>query len=75
MSILFNNHAMAMEFGPMKLSREKYKTTDISGNYCDWAKALGAYSERVTDPSQVAHAHQRTASARRRKASRCCSSS
>jgi len=56
MSILFNNYAMAMEFGPMKLSREKYKTTDISGNYADWAKALGGYSERVTDPNQVAHA-------------------
>jgi len=40
----------------MKLSREKYKSTDISGNYADWAKALGAYSERVTDPNQVAHA-------------------
>jgi acetolactate synthase-1/2/3 large subunit len=56
MSILFNNHAMAMEFGAMKLSREKYHTTDISGNYADWAKALGGYSERVTEPSQIAHA-------------------
>jgi acetolactate synthase-1/2/3 large subunit len=56
MSILFNNFSMAMEFGPMKLSREKYRSTDISGNYCDWAKALGAYSERVTEPAQVVHA-------------------
>ncbi|MGH8260057.1 MAG: thiamine pyrophosphate-requiring protein, partial [Steroidobacteraceae bacterium] len=33
LSILFNNFAMAMEFNAMKLSREKYQSTDISGNY------------------------------------------
>jgi acetolactate synthase I/II/III large subunit len=56
MSILFNNFAMAMEFKAMAVSREKYHSTDISGNYSDWAKALGGYSERVTDPAQVTHA-------------------
>jgi acetolactate synthase I/II/III large subunit len=56
LSILFNNYAMAMEFKPMSVSRAKYHSTDISGNYADWAKALGGYSERVTDPDQVVHA-------------------
>ena len=56
MSILFNNYAMAMEFKPMAVSRQKYHSTDISGNYADWAKALGGYSERVTEPAQVMHA-------------------
>ena len=56
MSILFNNHAMAMEFGAMAISRKKYNSTDISGNYSEFAKALGAYSERVTEPAQIAHA-------------------
>jgi acetolactate synthase-1/2/3 large subunit len=56
MSILFNNFSVAMEFGPMALSRQKYRSTDISGNYADFAKALGGYSERVTEPSQIAHA-------------------
>jgi len=56
LSILFNNHSMAMEFKAMAVSREKYKSTDISGNYADWAKALGGYSQRVTDASQVVHA-------------------
>jgi len=56
MSILFNNFAMAMEFKAMAVSREKYHSTDISGNYADWAKALGGYSERVTDAAQVTHA-------------------
>jgi acetolactate synthase-1/2/3 large subunit len=56
LSILFNNHAMAMEFKAMAVSREKYKSTDISGHYADWAKALGGYSQRVTDPAQIVHA-------------------
>ena len=58
LSILFNNYAMAMEFKAMAVSREKYHSTDISGNYADWAKALGGYSERVTEPDQVMHALQ-----------------
>jgi acetolactate synthase I/II/III large subunit len=56
MSILFNNHAMAMEIPRMETSTLKYHSTDISGNYADWAKALGGYSERVTDPAEVTHA-------------------
>jgi acetolactate synthase I/II/III large subunit len=56
LSILFNNYAMAMEFKVMSVSRAKYHSTDISGNYADWAKALGGYSERVTEPEQVVHA-------------------
>jgi acetolactate synthase I/II/III large subunit len=56
MSILFNNHAMAMEFRAMAVSREKYKSTDISGNYSEWAKALGGYSQRIEDPKQIVHA-------------------
>jgi acetolactate synthase-1/2/3 large subunit len=56
MSILFNNFAMAMEDRQMATSRAKYKSTDISGNYADFGKALGCYTERVTDPGQVAHA-------------------
>jgi acetolactate synthase I/II/III large subunit len=56
MSILFNNFGMHMEDDAMAYSREKYRSTDISGNYSEFAKALGGYSERVTDPTQVAHA-------------------
>jgi acetolactate synthase-1/2/3 large subunit len=56
LSILFNNYSMAMEFRAMAVSREKYHSTDISGNYAEWAKALGGYGERVTEPDQVVHA-------------------
>jgi thiamine pyrophosphate-dependent acetolactate synthase large subunit-like protein len=40
----------------MAVSKERYHSTDISGNYADWAKALGGYGERVTEPSEVVHA-------------------
>jgi acetolactate synthase-1/2/3 large subunit len=53
LSILFNNFGMAMEFELMKTSREKFKSTDISGNYADWAKSLGGFGLRVTEPSQI----------------------
>jgi acetolactate synthase I/II/III large subunit len=56
MTILFNNHAMAMEIPHMELSTLKYHSTDISGNYADWARALGGYAERVTEPAEVTHA-------------------
>ncbi len=56
LSILFNNYSMAMEIKAMQLSTDRYHSTDISGNYADWARALGGYAERVTDPDQVTHA-------------------
>jgi len=56
LSILSNNFAMATEDDDMVLSRQKYGSTDISGNYAEFAKAMGGYGERVTDPDQVLHA-------------------
>ncbi|HEY3518118.1 MAG TPA: thiamine pyrophosphate-requiring protein [Gammaproteobacteria bacterium] len=56
LSILSNNFAMATEDDDMVLSRQKYGSTDISGNYSEFAKAMGGYGERVTDPDQVLHA-------------------
>ena len=56
MSILSNNFGMKTEYAAMKLSHEKYRTCDISGNYAEFAKAMGGYGERVTEPEQVVHA-------------------
>lgn len=56
MSILSNNFGMKTEYAAMKLSHQKYRTCDISGNYADFAKAMGGYGERVTEPEQVVHA-------------------
>jgi thiamine pyrophosphate-dependent acetolactate synthase large subunit-like protein len=59
LSILFNNFSMAMENQIMKLSMDKYRSTDISGNYADFAKALGGYGERVTSPADIVPAIKR----------------
>jgi thiamine pyrophosphate-dependent acetolactate synthase large subunit-like protein len=59
LSILFNNFSMAMEFPVMKSSKDRFKSTDISGNYADFAKALGGYGERVTEPGQIGDALRR----------------
>ena len=59
MSVLLNNFSMAMEIPAMKLSDEKYDTTDISGNYADFATALGGYGERITSPDEIVPAIKR----------------
>jgi len=59
MSILLNNFSMAIELGVMPVSTEKYRSTDISGNYADFAKALGGYGERITKPEDIVPAIQR----------------
>jgi thiamine pyrophosphate-dependent acetolactate synthase large subunit-like protein len=50
---------MAMEIPAMKLSDEKFNTTDISGNYADFARALGGYGERITEPDEIIPAIKR----------------
>jgi thiamine pyrophosphate-dependent acetolactate synthase large subunit-like protein len=59
LSILMNNFSMAIELKVMPISTEKYRSTDISGNYADFAKALGGYGERVTEPGQIVPAIKR----------------
>src|SRR5439155_188608 len=51
--------SMAIELKVMPVSTEKYRSTDISGNYADFAKALGGYGERVTEPGEIAAAIRR----------------
>jgi len=53
LSILLNNQAMAIELPVMPEATERYRATDISGNYADFAKALGGYGERVTQPAEI----------------------
>ena len=59
LSILFNNFSMAMEFKVMKSSKDRFQSTDISGNYADFATAMGGYGERVTEPGQIGDALRR----------------
>ncbi|MGX1306380.1 thiamine pyrophosphate-dependent acetolactate synthase large subunit-like protein [Amorphus suaedae] len=59
LSILLNNFSMAMELPIMGVSTDKYRATDISGNYAAFAEALGGYGERITDPSEIVPAIRR----------------
>jgi len=59
LSCLMNNFSMAIELKVMPVSTEKYRSTDISGNYAMMAQAFGGYGERVTDPSQIRAAIER----------------
>lgn len=59
MSILLNNFSMAIELKIMPVSTEKYRSTDISGDYAAMARAFGGYGERVTDPAEIIPAIRR----------------
>jgi acetolactate synthase-1/2/3 large subunit len=59
MSILFNNFSMAIELKVMPISTEKYRSTDISGDYAAMARAFGGYGERVTTPDEIIPAIKR----------------
>lgn len=59
LSILLNNFSMAIELPVMKVATEKYRSTDISGNYAEMARALGGYAERITRPEEIIPAIQR----------------
>ncbi len=59
LSILLNNEAMAIELNVMPVATKKYRSTDISGNYADFARALGGYGERVTKPEDIIPAIRR----------------
>jgi acetolactate synthase-1/2/3 large subunit len=59
LSILLNNFSMAIEIPIMPVSTEKYRATDISGNYAEMARAFGGYGERISDPGEIVPAIRR----------------
>jgi thiamine pyrophosphate-dependent acetolactate synthase large subunit-like protein len=59
MSILLNNFSMAIELKVMPISTEKFRSTDISGDYAAMARAFGGYGERVTKPEDIVAAIKR----------------
>ena len=59
LSILLNNAAMAIELNVMPAATEKYRSTDISGDYAAMARAFGGYGERITEPAEIIPAIQR----------------
>ena len=59
LSVLLNNFSMAIELKIMKAATEKYRSTDISGHYADFARAMGGWGERVTQPNEIVPAIKR----------------
>jgi acetolactate synthase-1/2/3 large subunit len=59
LSILLNNFSMAMELPIMPVSTEKYRATDISGDYAAMARAFGGHGERITNPAEIVPAIRR----------------
>ena len=59
LSILLNNFSMAIELKVMPISTEKYRSTDISGDYAAMARAFGGHGERIEQPQDIIPAIQR----------------
>ena len=59
LTIVLDNASMAIELGIMAFSTQRYRTTDISGDYAAVARALGAYAERVERIEELAPAIRR----------------
>jgi len=59
LSILLNNSSMAIELDIMPEATKRFRSTDISGNYADFAKALGGYGERVSKVEDIVPAIRR----------------
>jgi len=59
LSILLNNASMAIELNIMPVATERYRATDISGDYAALARALGGYGERITRPEDIVPAIKR----------------
>ena len=59
LSILLNNFCMAIELKFMPIATQKYRATDISGDYAAMARAFGGYGERITSPNEIVPAIRR----------------
>jgi len=59
LSILLNNSAMALELNQMPIATERFRATDISGDYAAFARAMGGYGERIVDPNEIVPAIRR----------------
>jgi acetolactate synthase-1/2/3 large subunit len=52
LTIVFNNGVMAGEQNGLKDAVQRYKAADLGGNYSEVARALGAWSKRISEPDQ-----------------------
>ena len=59
LTIMMNNSVMGSYDNYIPIATEKFNTRTTSGAYSEVAKALGAYSERITEPNDVRAAIKR----------------
>ena len=59
-TIVMNNSTMGIyPDSRMPTAVERYQTKNLTGNFSEVALALGAYSERITDPNEITPAMRR----------------
>ena len=59
-TIVMNNYTMGIySDSRMPTAVERYQTKKLSGEFAEVAKALGAYSEKITEPSEIIPAMRR----------------
>jgi thiamine pyrophosphate-dependent acetolactate synthase large subunit-like protein len=66
LSVLLNNFCMAIELKVMPVSTERYRSTDISGDYAAFARAMGGHGERIEKPNDIEPAIKRAIAATER---------
>jgi thiamine pyrophosphate-dependent acetolactate synthase large subunit-like protein len=59
LTVVLNNSTMAIETSHMAASHEMYRTRDLGGDYSEMAKAMGGWSEKVSDPNDIKNAFRR----------------
>ena len=59
LTVVLNNSTMAIETSLMAASHEMYRTRDLGGDYSEMAKAMGGWSEKVSDPNDIKNAFKR----------------
>jgi acetolactate synthase I/II/III large subunit len=56
LTIVFNNGVMAGEQNGLQAAIQNYRAADLGGNYSEVARALGAWSIRLSNPDDFLHA-------------------
>jgi acetolactate synthase-1/2/3 large subunit len=56
LTVVFNNGVMAAERDSLAISRDKFGSLAVGGNYAKLAEALNVASARVTEPSKIVSA-------------------
>ncbi len=59
LTLVLNNSAMGNYEKFIPKATQRYRTKFLSGNYCEVARALGAFAERIEKPAEIVPALQR----------------